>query len=263
MAKLLLNADVGESFGAWQLGQDEALMPFIDLANIACGFHASDPDTMRRTVQLAQLHGVKIGAHPAYPDLVGFGRRSLACSPAEIENMVLYQLGALDALCRAEGTRVHYVKPHGALYNDMMREPTKLAAVMQAVARYDASLPLMLMAKTDNQAALDLAQPFGLQLWFEAFADRAYDGQGLLVSRQLPGAVFSSPQQIIEQARRIALGEPLVACDGSALVLSADTLCVHGDNLESIGAVSAIRHLLENLKLENLKSENLKLDSLT
>lgn len=247
MAKLLLNADLGESFGAWQLGQDEAVLPFIDLANIACGFHASDPDTMRRTVQLAQLHNVKIGAHPAYPDLVGFGRRSLACSPAEIENMVLYQLGALDGLCRAEGTQVSYVKPHGALYNDMMREPAKLAAVMQAVARYDASLPLMLMTKADNQTALDLAQSFGLQLWFEAFADRAYDGQGLLVSRQLPGAVLSSPQQIIEQARRIAMAEPLIARDGSALLLTADTLCVHGDNPESIKAVVAIRQLLDGL----------------
>lgn len=252
MAKLLLNADLGESFGAWQLGQDEAVLPFIDLANIACGFHASDPDTMRRTVQLAQLHKVKIGAHPAYPDLVGFGRRSLACSPAEIENMVLYQLGALDGLCRAEGTQVRYVKPHGALYNDMMREPEKLAAVMQAVARYDASLPLMLMAKADNQAALDLAQAFGLQLWFEAFADRAYDNAGFLVSRQLPGAVLSSQEQIVEQARRLMMAEPLIAHDGSALLLTADTLCVHGDNPESIAAVSAIRHLLENLKLDGL-----------
>ncbi|MBU3824090.1 MAG: LamB/YcsF family protein [Candidatus Oceanisphaera merdipullorum] len=247
MAKLLLNADLGESFGAWQLGQDEAVLPFIDLANIACGFHASDPDTMRRTVRLAQAHQVKIGAHPAYPDLVGFGRRSLACSPAEIENMVLYQLGALDALCRAEGTRVRYVKPHGALYNDMMREPTKLAAVMQAVARFDASLPLMLMAKADNQAARALAQPFGLQLWFEAFADRAYDHAGFLVSRQLPDAVLNEPAQIIDQARRIALGEPLIASDGSALLLMADTLCVHGDNPESIAAVAAIRQLLDGM----------------
>ena len=250
MAKLLLNADVGESFGPWQLGQDAALMPFIDLANIACGFHASDPDTMRRTVQLAQIHNVKIGAHPAYPDLVGFGRRSLACSPAEIENMVLYQLGALDALCRAEGTKLSYVKPHGALYNDMMRDHKKLVAVMQAVARFDSHLPLMLMATTDNQAALELAQPFGLQLWFEAFADRTYDSQGWLVSRQLPGAVLSSVAQIIEQARRIAMAEPLIALDGSALLLTADTLCVHGDNPESIKAVAAIRDLLENLKLD-------------
>ena len=247
MKKLLLNADVGESFGPWQLGQDDALMPFIDLANIACGFHASDPDTMRATVQLAHLHGVKIGAHPAYPDLVGFGRRSLTCSPAEIENMVLYQLGALDALCRAEGSRVRYLKPHGALYNDIMVEPEKLAAVMQAVAHFDTSLPLMLMAKADNQGPLELAHSFGLTLWFEAFADRAYDSQGYLVSRQLPGAVLKEPEQIIEQARRIAQGLPLMTFDGSALVLQADTLCVHGDNPESIAAVGAIRQLLDKI----------------
>ncbi|ART80546.1 5-oxoprolinase subunit PxpA [Oceanisphaera avium] len=247
MARLWLNADVGESFGHWQLGQDGALMPYLDLANIACGFHASDPTNMRTTLQLAHQHNVKIGAHPAYPDLVGFGRRSLACTPAEIENMVLYQLGALAGLCRAQGTELSYVKPHGALYNDMMREPEKLVAVMQAIAHFDHHLPLMLMAKANNQEARELAQPFGLQLWFEAFADRAYHDNGNLVSRQCPGAVLTAPTQIIEQARRLALGEPLMTLEGSALLLQADTLCVHGDNPESIKAVAAIRQLLDNL----------------
>lgn len=247
MATLLLNADMGESFGPWNMGQDEAMMPFVDLANIACGFHAADPDTMRRTVQLAQRHQVTIGAHPAYPDLVGFGRRSLACSPTEIENMVLYQLGALDALCRAEGTKLSYVKPHGALYNDMMHQPEKLAAVMQAVARFDNRLPLMLMATKNNQAASELAQSFDLRLWFEAFADRAYDAEGFLVARSQSGAVYHDAMVIIEQARRIATGEPLIASDGQQLRLQADTLCVHGDNPESIAAVSAIRHMLTSL----------------
>ncbi|GGB50510.1 UPF0271 protein [Oceanisphaera marina] len=247
MATLLLNADMGESFGCWTMGQDEAVLPFIDLANIACGFHAADPDTMRRTVQLAQQHQVKIGAHPAYPDLVGFGRRSLACTPDEIENMVLYQLGALDALCRAEGTRVHYVKPHGALYNDMMRDKHKLAAVMKAVAAFDISLPLMLMATANPAPSQDLATRHGISLWFEAFADRAYDATGFLVSRSLPDAVHHHPALIVEQARRIATGEPLSACDGSELRLQADTLCVHGDNPESIAAVKAIRQLLDTL----------------
>lgn len=251
MAKLWLNADMGESIGPWQLGQDAALMPHIDLANIACGFHASDPDTMRRTIQLARHHNVSIGAHPAYPDLVGFGRRSLVCSPAEIENMVLYQLGALDGLCRAEGSQVDYLKPHGALYNDMMQDSAILAAVMQALARFDDRLPLMLMAKRDNHTALELAQSFGITLWFEVFADRAYDGEGYLVSRKLPGAVLSEPELIIEQARRFATGEPIIASDGSPLCLRADTLCVHGDNLESIEAVAAIRHLLNSQQLNN------------
>ncbi|MFD1008574.1 5-oxoprolinase subunit PxpA [Oceanisphaera ostreae] len=247
MATLLLNADMGESFGPWNMGQDEAMMPFVDLANIACGFHAADPDTMRRTVQLAQRHQVTIGAHPAYPDLVGFGRRSLACSALEIENMVLYQLGALDALCRAEGTRVRYVKPHGALYNDMMQDHTKLAAVMQAVARFDPTLPLMLMATRHAQPAQELAARHGISLWFEAFADRAYDPEGSLVPRSQSGAVYHDSMVIIEQARRIATGEPLIASDGQPLRLQADTLCVHGDNPESIAAVSAIRQMLTSL----------------
>ncbi|WP_298717193.1 5-oxoprolinase subunit PxpA [uncultured Oceanisphaera sp.] len=248
MPRLLLNADMGESFGSWTMGQDDAVMPFVDLANVACGFHAADPDTMRRTVQLAQRHGVNIGAHPAYPDLVGFGRRTLACTPAEIENMVLYQLGALDALCRAEGTRVSYIKPHGALYNDMMRDEHKLAAVMKAVAAFDARLPLMLMATANPAPARALATRHGIVLWFEAFADRAYDAAGFLVSRTLPGAVHQDPAIIVEQARRIATGEPLVANDGSELRLQADTLCVHGDNPESIAAVKAIRQMLATLQ---------------
>mgnify|MGYP001438372143 CR=1 FL=1 len=247
MPRLLLNADMGESYGPWTMGQDEAVMPFVDLANVACGFHAADPDTMRRTIKLAKRHGVSIGAHPAYPDLVGFGRRTLACSPNEIENMVLYQLGALDALCRAEGTQVSYIKPHGALYNDMMRDEQKLAAVMQAVAAFDAKLPLMLMATANSAPAQALAAHHGISLWFEAFADRAYDAAGFLVSRSLPGAVHHHTAEILEQARRIATGEPLLACDGSKLLLQADTLCVHGDNPESIAAVKAIRQLLDTL----------------
>ncbi|MHA6962554.1 5-oxoprolinase subunit PxpA [Zobellella denitrificans] len=247
MPKLLLNADMGESFGPWVMGCDREVMPFVDLANVACGFHASDPDTMRRTVRLALDHGVKVGAHPAYPDLVGFGRRSLACSPAEIENLVLYQLGALDALCRAEGGRVTYVKPHGALYNDMMQDPARLEAVIKAVAAYDPTLPLMVMATRDPQPARTLATRHGVTLWFEAFADRAYDAQGYLVSRRLPGAVHHDPAVIVEQARRIAQGQVLTASDGSPLMLAADTLCVHGDNPESIAAVKAIRQALDQL----------------
>ncbi|MCT7654459.1 LamB/YcsF family protein [Oceanimonas sp. NS1] len=247
MARLLLNADMGESLGPWKMGMDEAVMPFVDLANVACGFHAADPDTMRRTVRLALKHKVNVGAHPAYPDLVGFGRRSLACSPTEVENMVLYQLGALNAICRAEGTQVHYVKPHGALYNDMMRDHDRLAAVMRAVAAFDAGLPLMLMATADPRPARELADQHGVTLWFEAFADRAYDADGFLVPRSQAGAVHHDAKVIVEQARRIAQGETLVASDGSALRLVADTLCVHGDNPESIAAIQAIRQALESL----------------
>jgi 5-oxoprolinase (ATP-hydrolysing) subunit A len=248
MPRLLLNADMGESFGPWVMGLDAEVMPHVDLANVACGFHAGDPHVMRRTVRLAVQHDVRVGAHPAYPDLMGFGRRSLACSPAEVEDLVLYQIGALAGICQAEGIRLHYVKPHGALYNDMARDPEIMAAVMRAILAYDPGLPLMTMATRDTSAACELAARLGVTLWFEAFADRAYDGEGRLVSRREPGAVHHDPEGIVDQAKRIALGQPLTASDGSQLVLSADTLCVHGDNPESIAAVKAIREALNMLE---------------
>lgn len=244
---LLLNADMGESFGPWVMGMDHEVMPHVDLANVACGFHASDPDVIRMTVRLAARHGVRVGAHPAYPDMVGFGRRSLACSAQEVENLVLYQLGALAGVCRAEGLEVSYVKPHGALYNDMARDPEIMSAVMRAILAFDTSLPLMTMATRDTSAVADLARQHGVNLWFEAFADRAYDGAGRLVSRREPGAVHHDPEVIVDQALRIASGKPLVASDGSELILAADTLCVHGDNPESIAAVKAIREALDRL----------------
>ncbi|MFI8481577.1 5-oxoprolinase subunit PxpA [Pseudomonas sp. NPDC078700] len=247
MSGLLLNCDIGESYGAWRMGLDAEVMPFIDCANIACGFHASDPSIMRRTVALAVAHQVRIGAHPAYPDLVGFGRRSMACSPQEIEDMLLYQIGALEGMCRAEGTQVSYVKPHGAMYNDMMRNPDSLRAVMQAVARYNPELPLMLMSTRDNSASQRLADEIGIKLWFEVFADRAYDAAGMLVSRAKPGSVHHDAETIIKQATDLASHTALVAEDGSALQLRADTLCVHGDNAGSIAAVQQIRAALKAL----------------
>jgi len=249
MKRLMLNADMGESFGSWVMGLDHEVMPYVDLANVACGFHASDPDVMRRTVVLAREHGVTVGAHPAYPDLVGFGRRSMACSLGEVENLVLYQLGALSGLCRAEGLSVGYVKPHGALYNDMTRNLELLEAVMRAVAAFDPRLPLMTLATRDTSAVRELASQAGVTVWFEAFADRAYDGEGRLMSRREPGAVHHDPAVIVDQARRIATGQALVASDGSDLVLDAYTLCVHGDNPESVAAVRAIRQTLDALKV--------------
>ncbi|QXI42295.1 LamB/YcsF family protein [Pseudomonas wayambapalatensis] len=246
--RLLLNCDMGESFGNWRMGLDAEVMPFVDCANIACGYHAGDPGTMRRTVALALQHGVTIGAHPAYPDLVGFGRRSMACSDDEIRDLLHYQIGALDGICKVLGGRVAYVKPHGALYNDMMADPQKLRAVLEAVAAYDADLPLMLMATADDSAAQALGDEIGVPLWFEAFADRAYTASGHLVSRRLPGAVHHDPVLVVEQAVRLARGEALVANDGSALRLNAATLCVHGDNESSVAAVRQIRQALDALQ---------------
>lgn len=244
MRTLLINADMGESFGPWVMGMDEHVMPHVDLANVACGFHASDPHVIRRTVRLAKEHGVKVGAHPSYPDLVGFGRRSIACSPDEVEDLVLYQIGALSGICQAEGTRIHYVKPHGALYNDMIRDPGLFEAVVKAVKDFDGSLPLMTMASCNTSMEQEVADRYGVTLWFEAFADRAYDGEGRLVCRRSPGAVHEDPDEILEQAVRIARGEPLTAIDGSEIVLNADTLCVHGDNNESIAAIQSIREAI-------------------
>jgi len=245
MGRLLLNCDIGESYGAWTMGMDAEVMPFIDCANVACGFHAGDPSVMRKTVSLALANDVTIGAHPAYSDLVGFGRRSMACSPQEIHDLLHYQIGALDGICRAQGGRVHYVKPHGAMYNDMMANPVQLRAVIEGIARYDAKLPLMLLAMRDNSAAQAIADEFGVQLWFEAFADRGYDAQGRLMPRQQPNAVHHDPEIIIAQAMTLARGEPLIASDGTALRLTPHTLCVHGDNASSIAAVQRIRQALD------------------
>jgi len=243
----LLNCDVGESYGAWKMGRDADVMPYIDCANIACGFHAGDPDVMRRTVGYAVANGVSIGAHPAYPDLVGFGRRSLAVSAQEAENLLLYQIGALDGICRVEGTRVSYVKPHGALYNDMAKDMALLEATMTAVKAYDPALPLLVMATADTAAVRALAEQHGVTLWFEVFADRAYDAAGRLVSRREPGAVHDDEATIVAQSMTLARGEALNANDGTRLVLPADTLCVHGDNESSVAAVRAIRQAFDEL----------------
>ena len=248
-----LNCDLGESFGSWSMGMDAEVMPYIDMANIACGFHASDPQIMRDTVALAKQHGVQIGAHPAYPDLVGFGRRSLACSQDEVYSLVLYQLGALQGICQAQGTGISYVKPHGALYNDMMQQPDVLRAIVQAVADFDrhrsgpAPLALLVMATADNSEQQQLADAAGVPLLFEAFADRAYDEAGYLVSRRIEGAVYHDPEQVVQQALAIARGEPVMAHTSAVpLTLNADTLCVHGDNDASVRVVQAIRQALSD-----------------
>ncbi|EKE86839.1 5-oxoprolinase subunit PxpA [Idiomarina xiamenensis] len=247
MSHLRLNCDLGESFGAWQKGDDAAVMPFIDQANIACGFHASDPVTMMQTVALAKQYQVSIGAHPSYPDLVGFGRRSMACSTAEIRALVTYQIGALAAVCRVHDSAVSYVKPHGALYNDMIADSEVFQAVCAAVAAYDADLPLMVMATEANDKWRALAKPYGLTLWFEGFADRAYDDNGRLRARRQAGAVYQHRADILTQAERFAQRQPIVSYQGRELSIEIDSLCVHGDNAESLATVKAIRQRLQQL----------------
>ncbi len=240
-----LNCDMGESFGIWPIGLDEAVMPWVDMANIACGFHASDPDVMAKTVRLALAHGVTVGAHPGYDDKKGFGRRSIPHSDQEISHLVAYQIGAMQAICRMYNGSVGYVKPHGALYNDMMKHERIFRAIVQAVAKVDATLPLMILARTENEAYQFIAKEAGVSLLYEAFADRAYTPEGALVPRGTEGAVHHNTQTIIDQVLQLAHQGTITAIDGSVLALNADTVCVHGDNQESVQVVQALRKALD------------------
>lgn len=238
-----LNCDMGESFGCWQMGNDAAVMPWVDMANIACGFHASDPDNMALSISLASTHQVEIGAHPGYDDKLGFGRRSIAHSEAAITSLVAYQVGALEALCQLQGVSVSYVKPHGALYNDMMADEGLFCAIVAAVSGLNqhrmVPLKLMILARCDNQRYQQLAMAQNVELLYEAFADRAYDDSGMLVARHLRGAVYHDCQQIRHQVMTLAQGF-VTTVTGKQLLLHADTVCVHGDNDESIATVKAI-----------------------
>lgn len=242
---MLLNCDLGESFGAWSMGLDHEVMPLIDMANVACGFHASDPLIMHNTLMLAKNHKVKIGAHPAYPDLVGFGRRTIKCTKDELKTMIWYQIGALQGIAKPLGLSVSYVKPHGAMNNDMMANADQLRTIMAAVYAFDPELPLMIPITLDYPAHQKMAAEIGVKIILEAFADRAYDDNGRLVSRALPGAVHHDTDIIAAQAKSFAQRGGLHSINGNWLELPAESLCVHGDNAESVAAVAAIKAALE------------------
>ncbi len=241
-----LNCDLGESFGSWTIGMDEAVMPQIDMANIACGFHAGDPLVMQKTLALAIANDVAIGAHPGYPDLVGFGRRSLNCCEAEIISLVQYQIAALDGMARIKGAEVSYVKPHGALYNDMMAKPLVRQAIMQAVANYHYPLVLMLQATPQWREHKEEAQKLGLDLYFEAFADRCYDDDGKLLSRTLAGAVHDH-DKMLDQVKQLVDEGTITSVGGHTLTLQVDSLCVHGDNAVGVAAIADIRQCLSGI----------------
>lgn len=245
MSRVKLNCDLGESFGAYRMGQDELVMPLIDMANVACGMHASDPVTLRNTVQLAVAQNIEIGAHPGYPDKEGFGRRAMALSSAEVEALVLYQLSALDGVCRTEGSQVTYVKPHGALYHAMMGQPEVRQAIFKAVAAYWSGPDLVVLASQRNRALQEEADNYGLTLRFEAFADRAYNDDGSLVSRAEKGAVHHEQAKVLDQAEQIATQGRVTSVNGKSIELAADTLCVHGDNKVALEAVQSIRVMLQ------------------
>lgn len=239
-----LNCDLGESFGGWEMGLDEQVMPHIHQANIATGFHAGDPVTILRTLQLAATHGVMVGAHPAYPDLVGFGRRSMQCSHAEMVASVLYQIAALDGMAASCGVQLSYVKPHGALYNDMMAIEAVRAAIFEAIASYHRPLVYMLQATPGQDLHRAEADAAGVQVWFEAFADRCYDDQGALLPRSQPGAVHDQ-QKMLQQVRQICDSASVTTISGAVLPMAADTLCVHGDNPAGVAAIQEIRALVD------------------
>jgi UPF0271 protein len=238
-----LNADVGEAFGAWSMGDDEALLTCVTSANVACGFHAGDPRVMERTVALCARHGVAVGAHPGYPDLRGFGRRRLSLDAAEVEADVLYQIGALAAFARAHGVPMTHVKPHGALYNQAAEDEALAGAIARAVARFSPDLVLVGLASSDPMRRA--AQGAGLRFAAEAFADRRYNASGTLVSRSLPGALLGDTRAVAAQALTIARDGVVAAADGSAVRLAADTLCLHGDTLGAVANARAVRAALE------------------
>ena len=251
---MLLNCDLGESFGSWTTGQDAKAMAYIDQANIACGFHAGDPLVMQRTLLLAKQHQVMVGAHPAYPDLVGFGRRSMNCSSQEITAFIHYQIAALEGMAACQGLRISYVKPHGALYNDMMSKDTVCQAIMQAVSSYpvrametgaaNSPLKLMLQANANADQHLKQAHDMKLELYFEAFADRCYEDDGSLMARSKTGAVLDH-DAMLKQVQQLAQHGTVTSASGSTLCLKVDSLCVHGDNDTGIAAIKSIRQLME------------------
>jgi 5-oxoprolinase (ATP-hydrolysing) subunit A len=242
-----LNADIGESFGAWSLGADAALVGVVTSVNIACGAHAGDPTVLRRTLKLAATAGAAVGAHPGLPDLQGFGRREMRLTPDEVEDLVLYQVAALMGVARAEGVRVTHVKPHGALYHMAARDERLAQAIARAVRALDPQLRLVGLA---GSALLSAAGYEGLAALAEGFADRAYQADGSLAPRGTAGAVLHDPVAAASQAVLIARDHRARAIDGTFVAVHADTLCIHGDTPGAVRLARAVRHALEREGIE-------------
>ncbi len=236
-----LNADLGESYGAWTLGDDDAMLALVSSANVACGFHAGDPTTLLRTCRSAATAAVRIGAQVGYHDLAGFGRRFLDVSPADLTADVIYQMGALDALAQVAGSAVAYVKPHGALYNAIVHHRGQAKAVVDAVLAYDPTLPVLGLP---GSVFLEEAERAGLRTVAEAFADRAYTPQGTLVSRSEPGAVLSDPDAVAQRVLTMITDGTAVAVDGSTIDVRAESICLHGDSPNAVVMAAAVSNLL-------------------
>lgn len=237
-----LNSDLGESFGPWPMGDDAALMASISSANVACGFHAGDPGTMRATVALAKASGVAVGAHPGFPDLVGFGRREMKATPREVEDFVLYQVAALAGIAAGQGVRLQHVKAHGALYNMACRDRALADAIARAVAAIDKRLILFGLP---NSELIKAGQQAGLPVAAEVFADRAYEADGSLAARQKAGSVIHDPAAVVARAIKMVRERQVVALDESVIALEADTICLHGDTAGAADLARAVRAGLE------------------
>lgn len=241
MGAVDLNSDLGESYGVWTLGDDEAMLAVVSSANVACGFHAGDPTTLRAVCRAAAEREVAIGAQVSFPDLLGFGRRHLTIEPEALEDLVLYQIGALDGIARAAGTRVSYVKPHGALYHAAHRDPAQASAIVAAARSYDDDLAILGLPDSELLAAADRA---GLNPVAEAFADRAYRRDGTLVSRSEPGAVLNDPELIAARILRLVERQEVVTIDGAPIPVRAESICIHSDTDRAVEIAVAVRSIL-------------------
>lgn len=241
MYRVDLNSDLGESFGRYTLGMDDRVIPLITSANVACGYHASDPMVMAKTVAMAKEAGIRVGAHPGFPDLMGFGRRNMAVTPEEAKAYVLYQLGALDGFCRSQGIRLQHVKPHGALYNMAAKDYELAKGICQAVAEFDKDL--IVLALSGGQLAR-AAQDMGLRTALEVFADRAYEEDGTLVGRGKPGAMVTDEEEAIARVVRMVKEQRVEAVTGKDIPIHADSVCVHGDGEKALAFVQRIREAL-------------------
>jgi UPF0271 protein len=237
-----LNSDVGESFGRWVLGDDEAMLGLVTSANVACGFHAGDPSTLRRTCTIAAKGGVAVGAQVGYRDLAGFGRRFIDVEPSALADDVVYQIGALDGMCRVAGTSVRYVKPHGALYNAIVHHEAQADAVVAAVRAYDPALPVLGLP---GSAFLAAAEKAGLRTVREFFVDRGYTPEATLVPRSQPGALLHDPEEVTARVLRMVTDGVVTAVDGSEVAVQADSACVHGDSPGAVAMATAVRAGLE------------------
>ncbi|MDR2225977.1 MULTISPECIES: LamB/YcsF family protein [Providencia] len=242
-----LNSDLGESFGQWQMGNDEAILPVVSSANVACGFHAGSPEGILKTLKAAKENGVAVGAHVGYPDLVGFGRRNMDISSSELTADVIYQIGALKGLAAAAGTDVLYVKPHGALYNTIAHDKRQATAVIDAIKAIDSKLILVALA---GSPLIGWAQESGLNVVAEAFADRAYNSDGTLVSRKQAGSVLHDPKIVAERMLQLVQEGGVVSIDGQFTPIDAGSICVHGDSPGALEMAQQVRLILEKQGIE-------------